>query len=204
MVAEEVAHRWTREEYERVVALGAFEGWKIELVNGILCDMPPKSPRHSGSVSKFLRALREVSSGQGLDLSPQMPLAISADSLPEPDIAVIPEDPEGDFYCAAHPTTAVLVVEIADLSLQYDREVKAELYARAGIPEYWIANLVDRQLEVHREPAGSSYASRTVLSLVEEIAPLFAPEASIPISHLFPKEPRRADSAQPGASAPGK
>ncbi|HWM94972.1 MAG TPA: Uma2 family endonuclease [Thermoanaerobaculia bacterium] len=187
MVAEEVGHRWTRAEYERAVDLGVFEGWRIELVNGILYDLPAQSPGHAGSMNKALRELREVSSGQGLDLRPRMPLAISVDSLPEPDIAVIPEDPKGDFYAAAHPTTAVLVVEIADLSLQYDGEVKSRIYARASIPEYWIMNLRSWQLEVYREPTSDTYGSRTILSLSDEVSPLFAAGAVIPVAQLFPQ-----------------
>jgi Uma2 family endonuclease len=188
------AHHWTREEYERVVETGAFEGWKIELVAGVLHDMAPKSAQHTGTLHKLLRELREVSSERPLDVHPQMPLAISADSLPEPDIAVVPEDPEGDCYSAHHPTTAVLVVEVADLSLQYDREVKAAIYARAAIPEYWIVNLVARLLEVYREPTGDTYGSLTILGLSDQVSPLFAPEVSLPVTQLLPKESQRGES----------
>lgn len=188
------AHHWTRVEYERFVELGVFEGWKIELVRGILFDMPLKSAQHAGSVSKLLRELREVSSGKGLSVRPQAPLAVSEDSLPDPDIAVVPDDPEGDFYSAAHPTTAALVIEVADLTLQFDREVKEEIYARAGIPEYWIVNLVARHLEIYRQPSGDRYSSLATLSLSDEISPLFAPEASIQVARLLPKEPQGGGS----------
>ncbi|HEX5718132.1 MAG TPA: Uma2 family endonuclease [Thermoanaerobaculia bacterium] len=188
------AHHWTREEYERVVETGAFEGWKIELVEGVLHDMAPKSTQHTGTVHKILGELRKVSSERPLDVHPQMPLAVSADSLPEPDIAVVPEDPEGDCYSAHHPTTAVLVVEVADLSLQYDREVKAAIYARAAIPEYWIVNLVARQLEIHREPTGDAFRSRSILGPSDQVSPLFAPDVSLPMTRLLPKEPRRGES----------
>ena len=180
------AHHWTREEYERAVEAGAFEGWKIELVEGALVDMTPQTSRHAGLAAKVASLLDEVDPGDHL-IRLHSPLSLSPDSSPEPDVAVVPNDPEGDFYIPSHPTTAALVVEIADSSPQYDREVKARIYALAGIPEYWILNLAVQQLEVHREPSGNRYASRVVLALSEEVSPLFAPESSIPVEHLFPQ-----------------
>jgi Uma2 family endonuclease len=181
------AHHWTREEYERAVEAGAFEGWKIELVEGVLVDMTPQTSRHAGLATKVSGILAEVDPGDHL-FRQHSPLGVTGDSMPEPDIAVVPPDPEGDSYISAHPTTAVLVVEIADSSLRYDREVKARVYAEAGIPEYWIMNLRSWQLEVYREPAGSTYGSRTILSLSDEVSPLFAAGAVIPVAQLFPQQ----------------
>ncbi|MFP5288706.1 MAG: Uma2 family endonuclease [Thermoanaerobaculia bacterium] len=180
------AHHWTREEYERAVETGAFEGWKIELVDGVLVDMTPQTSRHAGLATKVSGILAEIDPGDHL-FRQHSPLGLTDDSMPEPDIAVVPPDPEGDCYISAHPKTAVLVVEIADSSLQYDREVKGRLYAETGIPEYWILNLRSWQLEVYRGPAGDAYGSRTVLSLSDEVAPLFAAGAVIPVARLFPK-----------------
>lgn len=179
------AHHWTREEYERLVEAGAFEGWKIELVDGILYDMMAQGPAHSSAVQKLLRELLALASGKSLDVRPQMPLAISDDSLPEPDIAVVPADP--DDYARFNPAEAVLVVEVAQSSLSYDRSVKLAAYAQAGIPEYWILNLASRQLEVYRDPATGRYESKALLSLAHEVAPLFSPDASILVAKLFPQ-----------------
>lgn len=179
------AHHWTREEYERLVEAGAFEGWKIELVEGVLYDMMAQGPAHSSAVRKLLRELLAVASDKGLDVRPQMPLAVSDDSLPEPDIAVVPADP--DDYARSNPDEAVLVVEVAQSSLDYDRSVKQRAYSLAGIPEYWILNLASWQLEVYRDPAGDRYGSRIVLTLADEVSPRFAPEASIRISKLLPQ-----------------
>lgn len=178
------AHHWTREEYERAVEAGAFEGWKIELVEGVLHDMTPQGTPHSSAVRKLLRELLRIVPGKGLEVQPQMPLAVSDDSLPEPDIAVVPEDPSD--YAGFNPTEAVLVAEVSQTSLWYDRQVKSRTYAAAGIPEYWILNLAARELEVYREPCGERYGSRTVLGLSGEISPLFAPEVSIQVKRLFP------------------
>jgi len=179
------AHHWTREEYERLVEAGAFEGWKIELVDGVLYDMMAQGPAHSSAVQKLLRELLAIGSGMGLDVRPQMPLAVSDDSLPEPDIAVVPMDP--DDYARFNPAEAVLVVEVAQSSLHYDRSVKQRVYSRARIPEYWILNLASWQLEVYRDPARDRYESRTVLGLADEVSPLFAPETPIRIAKLFPQ-----------------
>jgi Uma2 family endonuclease len=179
------AHHWTREEYERLVEAGAFEGWKIELVDGVLYDMMAQGPAHSSAVQKLLRELLVLVPGKNLSVRPQMPLAVSDDSLPKPDIAVVPADP--DDYARFNPAEAVLVVEVAQSSLHYDRSVKQEVYSHAGIPEYWILNLASWQLEVCRDPAGNRYGSRTVLALADEVSPLFALEASIRIAKLFPQ-----------------
>ena len=181
------AHHWTREEYERAVEAGAFEGWKIELVEGVLHDMTPQTSLPAGLATKVSGILAEIDPGDHL-FRQHSPLAIAGDSMPEPDVAVVPPDPEGDCYVSAHPTTAALVVEIADSSLQYDRDVKARIYAEAGIAEYWILNLRSWQLEVYREPAGSMYGSRTILTLSDKVSPLFAAGAGIPVAQLFPRQ----------------
>lgn len=183
-------HHWTLEEYERLVETGAFDGWKVELVDGILYDTTPQTSRHAGGTAKATGILSEASSGKYL-IRQHSPLHVPGDSLPEPDIAVVPPDPAGDHYVGGHPTTAVLVVEVADSSLQYDRTVKAQIYAQAGIPEYWILSLIAEQLEVYREPAGSAYKSRAVLGPADEISPLFAPGVVIPVTRLLPKKSRR-------------
>ncbi len=181
------AHHWTREEYERMVESGGFEGSKVELVEGTLYEMSPQTSLHASGIRKLAREL-EACLPESLDLRQQMPLALGTDSLPEADVAVVPADP--DDYGDAHPRHALLVAEVSQSSLRYDRETKLTVYALAGIPEYWILNLVARQLEVYREPAGSTCGSRTVLRLTDEVSPLFAPEEVIRVARLLPKRPR--------------
>ncbi len=149
-------HHWTREEYEQAVERGAFEGWRVELVDGVLCDMSPQSGPHAGAIDRIAEELRSHL-GTGFRLRQQMPLSLTDDSVPEPDIALVARDPQGDFYSSGHPRTAFLVVEVADSSLPFDRNHKQRLYARAGIPEYWIVNLSSRRLEVYRDPGSDSY-----------------------------------------------
>jgi Uma2 family endonuclease len=121
----------------------------------------------------------------------QLPVALDDDSEPEPDLSVVP----GSFrdYPRDHPARAVLIVEIAESSLALDRNEKGSLYARARVADYWIVDLVDRALEVHREPAaqagapyGWRYASVVTLRAGETVTPLSAPHAPIAVADLIP------------------
>ena len=116
----------------------------------------------------------------------QHPLVIDPDAEPEPDIAVVAGEPRA--HIGAHPRSAVLVVEVAGSSLAFDRRDKALLYARASIPEYWIVNLADRVVEVHREPGAQGYDKIVRLESHEEITPMGTPTAgaAVAIASLLP------------------
>lgn len=183
-VAEIEQHRWTRKDYERMVAKGLFEpGAKVELVEGVIYDMPAQGSLHTTGVSLTLQALSRLFS-DGAHVRGQMPLALGSASEPEPDVAVV----EGDArdYTHQHPTKALLVVEVADKSLGHDRQRKLPLYARSGIPEAWILNLRERTLEVYREPSEGLYRSRVALVDEDTVSPLARPDAVIPVSDLMP------------------
>ena len=179
-------YRWTREAFEKLAEVGLIEpDARLELIDGeILQKMSPQSARHFAAVLKVEEALRALF-GPGYVVRVQGPLALDPYSEPEPDVAVV----EGtiDDYVEAHPSTAVLVVEVADASLQFDRTRKAALYARAGIPDYWIVNLLDGVLEVLRQPEGDAYRERMVLAPHEQMAPLARPGASLEVARLFPE-----------------
>jgi Uma2 family endonuclease len=149
------ARRWTRAEYERLVELGLFEREPLELVGGQLIVAEPQSAYHASSVGRVEYALR-AALPPGWIVRTQAPVSLDDDSEPEPDLAVVPGSP-GD-YRDAHPTQPALVIEVAESSLHFDRRDKASLYARAGVKDYWIVNLVRRQLEVHRDPAPDASA----------------------------------------------
>ncbi|HEX3127775.1 MAG TPA: Uma2 family endonuclease [Thermoanaerobaculia bacterium] len=183
-VAEIEQHLWTRKDYERMVAKGLFEpGAKVELVEGVIYDMAAHGSVHATGVRLMEKALQRIFSS-GFDVRGQMPLALGRDSEPEPDVAVVPGDALD--YTRAHPTNAVLVVEVADKSLGHDRQRKLPLYARSGIPEAWILNLRERTLEVYREPSEGLYRSRVSLVDEDTISPLARPDAVIPVSELMP------------------
>ena len=185
-VADIDLHRWTREEYERLVESGAFPPEaRLELVDGLVYRMNPQSSFHSTGVRAVQENLKSAFP-DGFDIRVQMPLALGGDSEPEPDIAVVP----GHFsdYSFAHPTTAVLVVEVADSSLLHDRRRKIPLYARVGIPEAWLLILPRKVLEVYRDPRDGTYQSRTVLRIRDSVSPLSRPDVVIPVASCFPWE----------------
>ncbi len=181
---------WTRAEYERLVDLGAFRpGERLELVGGALVVREPQGGPHAAAVGLAEDALREAF-GAGWTVRAQSPIALDEDSEPEPDIAVV-QGTRRD-YRRGHPSHPVLIVEVADSSLQLDRREKASLYARARIADYWIVNLVDGILEVHREPVadpdapyGWRYGSMTTLRGGDVVAPLALPRRTIPVSDLL-------------------
>jgi len=183
--------RWTRVEYERLIELGVFQpGERLELLDGLLVVREPQGSRHAATIRRVLAALRGAL-GDHWQIDSQLPVALDDDSEPEPDIAVVPRDQ--DAYRDAHPSRAVLIVEVAESSYRTDREYKASLYARARVSDYWIIDLVHDGIEVHREPEASPealygwrYRSVTVLRPPATVAPLVAPGRSIPVADLLP------------------
>ena len=180
------AHRWTRREYERLADRGFFPPDKrVELIEGVIYDMSPQNSLHATAVRLAQEALRVVfPPTAGHEIRAQLPLALSEDSEPEPDLAVV-RGSIRDFR-DSHPTTALLLVEIADSSLLRDRKLKIPLYARCGIPETWLLDLVRRTLEIYRDPIDGAYQARTVLHAGDSISPLDCPEAVIKVSDLLP------------------
>src|SRR5688572_29232389 len=142
--------RFSRAEYERLIELGMFQpGEDIELIDGQLLVAEPQGAAHYTAVVKTSRAL-VTAFGPGWYVRSEGPLGLDDDSEPEPDVAVVPGDP--DDYSRAHPSRAVLIVEVADSSVDADRHRKGSLFARAGLADYWVLNLVERVLQVYRDP----------------------------------------------------
>jgi Uma2 family endonuclease len=178
------SHNLTRLEYDKLVDVGIIgEDERVELVGGALVEMSPEGPTHAGTIDLCAEALRRAF-GPGFTVRVQHPLVIDPDDEPEPDLAVVPGDPRE--YLGAHPRSAALVVEVSESSLSFDRLEKAPLYARAGVPEYWIVNLAERRLEVHREPSAGRYGRVVSLAAGDEIAPLAAPGSSVAVAALLP------------------
>lgn len=177
-------HIWTRTEYEQLIASGGFApGARLELIDGEILDMAPQHSRHSTGVRLVEEAVRSAF-GPGFDVRSQLPLAIDNESEPEPDVAVVPGAPRD--YRDSHPNTALLVVEVADSSLEFDRTRKLAMYARNAIGDYWILDLQGQTLEVHRIPEGHNYRDRKVLDRNEKISPLNADGRPVLVSDLLP------------------
>ncbi len=150
---------------------------RIELIEGELYTMTPPSFKHAAWVDKIMKSL-ERAYGDYAIIRVQSPIALSAHTSPEPDIAVLKF--QEDFYETSlpQPNQVFLVVEVSLSSLGYDRDIKLPLYAKAAIPEVWIVNLDEGQLEVYREPQGERYRHRLLLQPGEAIKPLAFPDAS--------------------------
>jgi Uma2 family endonuclease len=186
-----VRRLWTRKEYERMVELGILdENDRAELIAGeIVLKMTQKSP-HATGVSLGEDALRAVAR-TGFYVRAQLPIALDPDSEPEPDLAIV--SGSARTYRNEHPTSAVLVVEVSDPTLAFDRAWKHGLYARAGIQEYWIVHLVAGVLEVYRDPApdpaatlGYGYRMRLTLGPEESVSIAAFPSATIAVRDLLP------------------
>ena len=177
-------YRLSRVEYDRAVEGGAFEPEaKLELIDGDLHAMTPEGSRHALGMNLAADRLRRVFE-VGFHVRVQNPLAVDDYSEPEPDVAVVTGAMRD--YRDAHPTSAVLVVEVSHESLRYDRTVKQRLYARSGIPEYWILALPKARLEVHRDPGKDGYQNVTHHGSGDRVAPLARPDAQIAVNDLLP------------------
>lgn len=165
-----------RSEYNQLGELGAFEDEKIELLYGVLVPMSPTGEPHCGALVRLTELFVVKLVGRA-HVRIQMPIAASDESEPEPDLAVVPVSSD----TSDHPARPLLVIEVAQSSLAKDRGVKARLYAECRVPEYWIVNLIDRAIEVHTDPAGSSYRSCRVYRLGEIARSASFPEIEVAV-----------------------
>lgn len=180
--------RWTRREYDRIAEAGLFgPDERVELLEGEIITVTPQQSPHSACIGLIDGMLRQAF-GPAYWVRIQLPLIVDPDSEPEPDLTVVPGSPRD--YAQDHPRTAVLVVEVADSTVAKDRTYKTRIYARAGIPEYWIINLAERCLEVYRDPETSTqtalYRSSQRLNPSDSLAPLAAPGSTVTVSDLLP------------------
>ena len=181
--------RWTREEYYRLGEQGFFDDERVELLNGEIWTLPPQNTPHFSAVEATAEALL-TAFGAGFTARRHGPITLVDGTEPEPDVIIVP----GSWrdYVEQHPTPAEvrLLVEVSDATLRKDRTTKAEDYARAGITDYWIVNLVHRQLEVFRDPLnrseGALYRTTLILLPGDSVSPLSAPDAPVAIADLLP------------------
>lgn len=183
--------RWSRLEYESMIEKAVFgPDERLELLGGDLVVREPQGGPNAFAIERTTKALLTAFESTWR-VRVQLPIALDEDSEPEPDVSVVAGPLEG--APPELPSHAVLVVEVADSALAGDRKYKASLYARARVPEYWIVNLVERALEVYRDPRpdvsasyGWAYRSVQSLSVGEHVSPLSAPTARVPVLDLLP------------------
>ena len=193
-VEEPTPRLWTREEFERLAEVGLLlPDRRYELIEGEILQLAPMRRPHAAALTKVRDALLAVF-GSGHHVAEQIPVDLGDITSPQPDIIVVKGGV--DDYIDTHPAAGdlALVVEVSDSTLSYDRGRKAAVYARAGIPDYWIVNLAERTLEVRREPGprpgspgGHGYGSPLVLRPGETVTALAAPAQVIQVETLFPK-----------------
>lgn len=172
--------RLRRWEYDRLVEAGAFATEHLELIRGFIVRMSPQGPSHAGPIQVLTRLLLPALVGRA-DVRVQLPLIAPDDSEPEPDIAVVPI---GDPH-RAHPSSAHLVVEVAHTSQAYDRATKGPLYAEMGIPEYWLVDVAERTIEVHRSPTARRYERIDIVRAGASISLVAFPDVGVDVASVL-------------------
>ncbi|MCP5197728.1 MAG: Uma2 family endonuclease [Gammaproteobacteria bacterium] len=178
-------HRWTVAEYHRMGEVGLLnEDSRVELIEGEIIEMAPIGSPHGGGVKYLNNKLVSLLHGKAI-VSVQDPIILGGHAEPQPDIALLRW--RDDFYRTVNPHAedVLLVIEVSDSTLRYDRDVKVPLYANHGIPEVWLLDIQDRQLEVYREPLNGEYRQRECRR-TGQIAPILYPDAVIDLAELFP------------------
>jgi Uma2 family endonuclease len=175
-----------RVEYDELVRLGLFEEERLELLGGVIVEMSPQGAAHSEAAGRLARRFMMLDYQGRARVRIQSSFALDDSSEPEPDLAVVP----CADYSRELPSSALLVIEVADSSLRKDREIKAALYAARNVPEYWIVNLVDDVIEVRRDPGASGYRTLCTYGRGETAAPLEFPDFVVAVDDLLPTAQR--------------
>ncbi len=158
---------------------------RVELIDGELIDMAPIGQDHAATVNRLTRALVMACEDRAI-VSTQNPVRLDGVNEPQPDFAIF--RPRADFYGAGErpgPSDVLLLVEVADSSIRFDRAVKLPLYAHAGIPEVWIVDLKRRVLDVHRGPSGGSYSELTTYQRGDTLGLAMVPEIRVTLDQVF-------------------
>jgi Uma2 family endonuclease len=192
MLTQTTTRRFTLDEYHHLIELGFFhQDEHVELIRGELVQMVAKGTAHTTCCRNLIRELAKLIAGKA-ELQCQDPINLPSGSEPEPDFAIVRSTP--DNYLSAHPTPAdiFLVIEIADSSLNYDRDVKMPLYAEAEISHYWIFNVAANQLEAYSEPyqdqqTNFGYRCKRIFLANQSVEIPLPSSPSLDLSNIFPK-----------------
>jgi len=189
LLAAPKTKRFTRRQYYAMADAGVFADGRVELIDGEIVQMPSFKNPHVIATDKGREVLASAF-GSGFWVRMQAPLHLKDHSEPEPDLAVVKGD-RREFK--DHPRSALLIVEVSDSTLLYDQVVKSSLYAREHIQDYWVVNMMDRHLEVYRNPVpdrsrrfGYRYSQIVTLQPGQSVAPLALPKSPIKVADLLP------------------
>ena len=193
--------KFTVAEYYRMAEVGILRpDERVELIEGEIILMPPIGPRHAGDVIRSIRLFSRLDDARFV-IQIQNPLHLAEQSEPEPDVMLL--RPRADDYTASHPTPAdvLLVIEVADSSLDYDREVKAQIYGRAGVPETLVLNLPEDCIEGFDQPGPEGYARHTIYRRGDLIRPVSLPDLALAVADLLPPPPAEPETVEPETPA---
>ncbi|WP_258359857.1 Uma2 family endonuclease [Moorella sulfitireducens] len=180
--------RFTVDEYYQMARAGILgEDERVELIEGEIIEMVPIGVKHAACVRRLDRIFNSLVGNRAL-IDTQNPLRIDKYSEPQPDLTLL--KPRNDYYGAFHPRPddVLLLVEVADTSLAYDREAKVPLYARAGVNEVWLVDLQAHQVTAYRQPSPSGYSEIKEYRRGDYIAPLAFPQLNIPVQDIVPED----------------
>ncbi len=186
-MAEPLKWLFTRDEYYALAEAGILKPEdRVELIEGEIYRMAPIGNPHAGCVNRLVRRFSALTAADRAVLSPQNPVNLTDISEPQPDVTLL--RPREDFYGESHPTPedVLLLVEVADSSIGFDRHTKIPLYARCGILEAWLVDLTKEILEVHRDPTSAGYRQVRRLRRGDRIAPQAFPDFEIDVASILP------------------
>ena len=181
--------KFTVAEYYRMAEVGILKSdERVELIEGEILVMPPIGPEYANNVDEYIDVFAQYAQDR-FRIRIQNPVRLSDESEPEPDVALLRRRPEG--YGAAHPTPAdvLLVIEVAHSSLEYDRNIKAHIYGRSGVPETWVRNLPEDCIERFTEPGADGYTQHTIHRRGETLTPVSMPDLELTVADLLPARP---------------
>lgn len=180
-------HLVTAQEYLRMGETGVFApDARLELIEGEIFEMAPIDPPHAGAVITLTRLLIQRA-GEQAAVSVQNPVIASELSVPQPDFALL--KPRRDNYSTAHPRRGdiLLAIEVADTTLATDLGIKAPLYARGGIPEFWVVDVNEKVVHVFREPGAQGYRTSFIAAGGDELAAVELPQVRLRVAEIFPR-----------------
>ncbi len=187
-LAEPRKRRWTSDEYQQMADAGFFRDQRVELLRGEVIQMAPQPDTHVIAVALAAEAL-EKAFGTGYWVRMQAPVRLDNLDVPEPDLAVV-AGAKRDFVGGGNRVKPLLVVEVSDTTLAYDRGIKLQRYSSRKIREYWVLDLAHNRLEVYRRPrltAGKhGFAAIQVLTAGQSVAPLAASKALVAVADMLP------------------
>ena len=188
--------KFTVAEYYRMAEAGILRpDERVELIEGEIIVMAPIGPGHASNVDLSSNFLARISDGRFI-VRTQNPIHLDDGSEPEPDVALLRN--RDDYYGSAHPTAAdvLLVIEVSDSSLEYDRDVKAHIYGRNDIPETWVRNIPEDCVERFTEPGPDGYAQHTIHHRGDTLTPVSLPDMELAVDDLLPPLPAEENTGE--------